>query len=400
MSRVSGFFLALLIACSDDFKVDHPIVFTGELISLNNVEATLSARIASRGNQPLTESGFVWGLYPGDNDGIRLINPDVSANEYVLKTSTPFIQEETYYVRAYAQSQHAITYGREVAFRVGGTKDLGSWTTITTSINQGTACELTISFNVGALSYFLLSNGAVYAYNPTNNNLQIRGTNPQLANAMFGASYLGQAYVFIKNSFYLFNPVDLSLSQLSPIPNQAELTGSTMFLLDDYLYVGLGYNFTSGQATHEFWKYKIPSDSWQRIADFPGNGKEFAFGFSLAGNGFVGGGSDSKGDFFETAKDLWQYDPKTDQWKRKMDVPVKPVYFDSAVAFNGMGYCFSGGDLLEYNADFNSWRKMTHFGDKGYLCYPNLLAINQHVYLISSTDNFGNGSLNIWSYAK
>lgn len=124
------------------------------------------------------------------------------------------------------------------------------------------------------------------------------------------------------------------------------------FVIDGKAYVGLGYNDedeTNNGYMKDFWMYSASTDRWDRIADFPGNGRVSSVGFSINGKGYVGTGYD--GD--NKLKDFWEYDPATNKWTQKDNFLGGARYKAVGFSLNNYGYIGTGyGDDSVDKIDF------------------------------------------------
>lgn len=147
------------------------------------------------------------------------------------------------------------------------------------------------------------------------------------------------------------------------------------FVIGNKAYVGLGYiydNTTQNGYLKDFWSYDPSTDSWAKIADFPGNGRTAAVSFSVNGKGYVGTGFDGN----NILKDIWEYDPTLNKWAKKDDFIGGARYKAVGFALNNYGYIGTGKDDLSSDRnDFyrfdptsatgNQWVKVqTIAGDK------------------------------------
>lgn len=142
------------------------------------------------------------------------------------------------------------------------------------------------------------------------------------------------------------------------------------FAIGDMAFVGLGYNDDAdNDYLNDFWKYNSSTDRWDRIADFPGNGRTASVAFSINGKGYVGTGFD--GD--EKLKDFWEYDPTANTWTRKDDFLGGARYKAVGFSIDNYGYIGTGyGDDLVDKIDFyrfdpsaasgNQWIKVQSIG--------------------------------------
>jgi len=128
---------------------------------------------------------------------------------------------------------------------------------------------------------------------------------------------------------------------------------SVSFVIDGKAYVGLGYNDDDNSTTDgylkDFWVYSPGTDRWDRIADFPGNGRVASVGFSINGKGYVGTGYD--GD--DKLKDFWEYDPTANVWTQKDNFLGGARYKAVGFSLNNYGYIGTGyGDDSVDKIDF------------------------------------------------
>jgi len=122
------------------------------------------------------------------------------------------------------------------------------------------------------------------------------------------------------------------------------------FVIGDKAYVGLGYNDDDdNEYLKDFWVYNSSIDRWDRIADFPGNGRIAAVSFSINGKGYVGTGYD--GD--NKLKDIWEYDPTLNTWTQKDDFLGGARYKAVGFSIDNYGYIGTGyGDDSVDKIDF------------------------------------------------
>ncbi|MES2132739.1 MAG: gliding motility-associated C-terminal domain-containing protein [Bacteroidota bacterium] len=141
---------------------------------------------------------------------------------------------------------------------------------------------------------------------------------------------------------------------------------------------------------------------WNRKTDYPNICTEPA-GFSINNKGYIGGGMAMVGSALLT--DFWEYDPVTDIWTQKANMPGRRA----ALGFNigSKGYiCFgllnSGGtsisnQLFEYDPVSNIWTQKTPFPVN-----PRLKAvgfsINNKGYVGTGRDNFSVYYDDFWEY--
>lgn len=111
----------------------------------------------------------------------------------------------------------------------------------------------------------------------------------------------------------------------------------------------------------------IIRDRWEAGIDFEGSAREGAVTFSINGKGYLVGGEDIDSVF----KDVWEYNPQSDEWAQKNDFPGVarrgPVGFTlKNKGYYGLGK--AGGyltDFYEYDPSNDSWMLQATFPDSG-----------------------------------
>jgi hypothetical protein len=102
--------------------------------------------------------------------------------------------------------------------------------------------------------------------------------------------------------------------------------------------------------------------TWQKLSDFPANGRVGGSGFATGGKLYFGTGLAP--DLYPM-KDFWEYDPSTDSWTRKADFPALITYA-TGLSVDGKGY-FALGKLggnyyttmVRYDPEYDFWVSVT-----------------------------------------
>jgi len=105
-----------------------------------------------------------------------------------------------------------------------------------------------------------------------------------------------------------------------------------------------------------FWEFDPSTDTWTIKSDVPGNPRIQAVGFSIGNKGYVGTGG---------YPDFYEYDPSTDQWTRKADFPGGGVMGAVAFSIGDKGYVGAGTNFWEYNPANNTWIQKNNFPGTG-----------------------------------
>ena len=112
----------------------------------------------------------------------------------------------------------------------------------------------------------------------------------------------------------------------------------------------LGYlcgGLDTAEVIHkDLWAYDPQTDAWTQKADLPGAARRDAVSFVIDNYAYVGSGMDSiSGPTGTTLKDFWRYNPSTNSWSTIADFPGaggNGVYFATGFAAGGKGYLCGG----------------------------------------------------------
>ena len=154
-------------------------------------------------------------------------------------------------------------------------------------------------------------------------------------------------------------------------------------------YIGLGIN-SSLTEFDDFWEWNQADNTWTQIANFPGIARDEAAGFSIGKKGYVATGYSSK--------ELWEWDgdsssPTYNTWTRRADFPG--IARTKAVAFSigKKGYVGTGGyqqDFWEWDGDtasatYNTWTRKADYGG-GPIGWATGFSIGTKGYIGTGTD--------------
>lgn len=130
-------------------------------------------------------------------------------------------------------------------------------------------------------------------------------------------------------------------------------------------YIGTGSHQTS--YFKDFWEFDPSSGAdgaWAAVTNFGGIERNYAVGFSIGTKGYIGTGTDGSSYY----KDLWEYDSGTGAWTQKADFGGIERYRAVGFAIGdygyvGLGYSSSGykKDFWEYDPTLNTWTQKSDF---------------------------------------
>ncbi len=186
----------------------------------------------------------------------------------------------------------------------------------------------------------------------------------------------GKAYVYGWGGLY--NPMELweyndntvtwTRKADFPAPNREGVRAAFSINGKGYLLCG-ALQFT-GTFYKEVWEYNPVSNQWTRKADLPGPGRHRAVSFAINGKGYYGLG----GQFSQVYTDFYEYNPVTDTWTQKANFPAAGRIDAFSFAASGKGYVGTGHyytyaqtlhnylkDVWEYNPATNAWTQKDNY---------------------------------------
>jgi N-acetylneuraminic acid mutarotase len=173
-----------------------------------------------------------------------------------------------------------------------------------------------------------------------------------------------------------FDPITNEWAPIAAFPGGIRQS-ATAFSIGDKGYVGLGLKYVEGVFTYykDLWQYDPSTEEWAQVADFPGDARDRAIGLSLDGKGYVGLGF--------PFHDWWQFDPVANSWTQLAPYPEENSVLDvSGFVLNGKIYIVGGysSQCWEYDPSQDKWQRQTslpeHYGgnvafsigNAGYVC--------------------------------
>jgi N-acetylneuraminic acid mutarotase len=196
-------------------------------------------------------------------------------------------------------------------------------------------------------------------------------------------------------------------------------TSGVAFSVNGKGYFGTGGFNGSNIYENDWWEYDPVINTWTQKTSFPGGARMEAVGFSIANKGYLGTGYSHTGTPVYY-KDFWEYDPSTDAWIQKSDVPGPPRDLALGVSLNSKGYLGLGialgqignpsignlSDFYEYDPTANTWtqKQSVSFGGR---VEAGIFYFNNEIYImggriISSQTGLTSGLkfnplTNVWS---
>lgn len=137
--------------------------------------------------------------------------------------------------------------------------------------------------------------------------------------------------------------------------------GTISFGIGNKGYIGMGKD-ANNNVLKDLWEYDPGTDQWTRKADIPAlNGKWSSSCFVINNKAYFTGGENGNGGghSYET----WEYDPANDQWTQKADYNGWALNEATAFSVGGKGYFGFGGynAIWEYDPSVNTWSRKKDF---------------------------------------
>jgi len=358
--------------------------------------ALFAVNIIDAGEPEYTERGFC--ISTSENQTIPDIKVAVagtgtgefSANLTGLALNT------IYYVRPYAIIPYGTVYGNQVSFM---TRLRGVWTQKAGlgNNNRYDAVGFSILNRGGYIGTGNNANGSrsqdFLEYDPISNRWTQKANFGGKArhNAVgFSIDYkgyigMGSTDSGLSNDFWEYDLAWNSWTQKSNLAG-GNRQGAVGFSIGNKGYIGTGTYTINGLISNDFWEYDPVSNRWSQKANFEGGSRTRAVGFSIGNYGYIGIGYGSGGDN-DTRSDFWVYDPILNRWTQKANFAGERRGCAVGFSINTKGYIGTGwnnnkalNDFWEYDRVSNTWTQKADFaganreeavgfsiGNKGYI---------------------------------
>jgi hypothetical protein len=389
-------------------------VTTSTIVSFTSTSAVVTGNVIyGQTGYRLIGSGVCWSLSRNPTTADSK-TPNTTYSGIFTTNLTGLTQGTTYFVRAYAEYESSPTiYGNELSF--------------TTSFNQGTGTQKTDfpggprigakGFSIGTKIYMGLGNdGEIQVSDfwewdqPSNvwtRKADFAGATRQSA---VGFSIGAKGYIEAggTNQFWEYDPATNNWTQKSSFPGALGIVFAVGFSIGTKGYIGTGYidgGYAGGAFSQEFWEWDQVTNVWTRKADFAGNERADAVGFSIGNKGYIGTGS---GQGSTAYTDFWEWDQATNSWTRKAD--FAGAARQAAVGFSignkgyigtGFNYSISGSkkDFWEWDQATNVWTQKANIaGTARAWAVGFSVGNNSYIGTGSYNNNFGFPLQDFWEY--
>ncbi len=178
-------------------------------------------------------------------------------------------------------------------------------------------------------------------------------------------------------------------------------------------YIGTGGNGGSPTETYyvDFWEWDQATNVWTQKANFGGAARIGAVGFSIAGKGYIGTGSYTYNANTYAMYDFWEWDQASNIWTQKADFAGNPRWGAVGFSIGHKGYIGTGantqynflGDVWVWDQTSNTWSQIANFGLPTRRSYAVGFSINNHGYIGIGEEQQGVNFIfpqDLWEYTQ
>jgi len=172
-------------------------------------------------------------------------------------------------------------------------------------------------------------------------------------------------FVFLLSIYYLSPPASQAQGAWTQKANFAGnfRAMAVGFSIGNKGYIGTGSD-TNLSYKNDFWEYNPIADSWTQKANFGGGSRIRAVGFAIGDKGYIGTGYDGN----NWQKDFWEYDTTMNTWSQKTNFGGTPRQYAVGFSIGSKGYIGLGSfgsnyynDFWQYNQGTDTWVQKANF---------------------------------------
>jgi N-acetylneuraminic acid mutarotase len=394
------------------------IVTTSAIVSFTSTSAVVTGNINyGQIGVHLIGSGVCWSTSQNPTTANSRA-PNSTYSGIFTTNLTGLTQGTTYFVRAYAEYDNGpVIYGNELSF--------------TTSFEPGTGTQKADfpggarsgarGFSIGTKVYLGLGNDGgnwlrdFWEWDQPTNVWTRKADFPGNSfggEVSFSIGTKGYINGSLTNEFWEYDPAGNSWAQKTSLPTTPARSMAVGFSIGTKGYIGLGLEQSEGEGSgfayfHDFWEWDQATNVWTKKADFPGNTRIEAIGFSIGNKGYIGmgwDGIDYSGNI--PLREFWEWDQSTNVWTKKTD-------FEGDERSGGVGFSIGnkgyiglglGSDGITYFKDFWEWDQATNLWTQKANIAGNARAsaigfsIGNSGYIGTGSSSYGNVFQDFWEY--
>jgi N-acetylneuraminic acid mutarotase len=239
-----------------------------------------------------------------------------------------------------------------------------------------------INFSTNGKGYMMAPfSTALLEYNPTTNTWTTKAAFPGTPRESAVAFTIGsKGYIAtgvqmdggLLNDLWEYNAIANTWTQRANFPGGAR-QNAIAFSIGGNGYLGTGYD---GTIKNDFWEYNPTTNVWTPKTDFGGGMRAEAVGFSIGDKGYIGTGTSSL-DNTGLKNDLWEFNPGTNSWTQKANLPAAARVVAVAFSLGMKAYLGTGSgdinagpgpfyhDFWRYDPSTNAWTSQPDYPGAG-----------------------------------
>lgn len=186
--------------------------------------------------------------------------------------------------------------------------------------------------------------------------------------------------------------------QMNALPTP-EIFFHDAFTVNNRAFVISSFDDWNRQEAGAMLEYLPVSDTWVRRADLPWKNRVLPVQMVIGDKAYVGFGDVSErhedgSTSYYMQTDWWCYDPATDSWERKADIPARTTSLMAAFGVDGKGYILTADDfwnttpmyVFEYDPVADKWSRKKNFPDRK-LQHAASFVIGSKAFVFTGTTN-------------
>jgi len=363
-----------------------PTLITAEVTSITSISAVSGGTIINDGGEDIIDKGIMWSRIPEEYDwdydeDVTIYRNGPGSGSFVNNLSG-LNPGWTYLVKAFATNAVGMAFGPTLRFT---TAEEPVGTGIRKADFPGGPRYSAASFSIGSKVYVGIG------YN--DGDWPVRGfwewdlaTNIWTRKADYPGNSTGLVVCFsigtkgyigtgndfktngFTNEFWEFDPGTDRWTQKASLPTAPARALAVGFSIGTKGYIGIGDRdpFTDGNLPgyyQDFWEWDQMTNIWTKKADFPGNTRTGAVGFSIGNKGYIGLGS--AGTTF--SREFWEWDQAANIWTQKTSFGGDGRSGAVGFSIGNKAYIGTGGngslykDFWEWDQTTNEWTRKADF---------------------------------------
>lgn len=220
--------------------------------------------------------------------------------------------------------------------------------------------------------------------------------------AMNGKGYVTCGFRPYTNETWEYDPATNAWTAKAAFPGTPRQS-MTSFVIGNYAYMGAGMPASyNGWAyiNSDYYRYDAANDTWTQISSFPGTPQTTESTFTLGGKAYVVCGvTENQYNYSSGAsKDIWTYDPASDQWNMWGIFPDTGIVGGNHVDCNGAGYIGQGEHFTFGTYSRVWWTFGPATGPFSCIATVHSFKINNSTFNFQANGSFSPSAVLTWNF--